>query len=476
MKKIILLLLPAILLCLNVVPASSMDKKQRTGEPWEKYWTDGKYAKWQYTPPENLSDSVSYVLGVWLAREYEDMVSKYDLEKLLDDFSYSAFKRGCVAAEKELTPYEDIVNLMIMIESGVAWEGTVSGEGIRERPLLSKPVRKLKTAGEKFAFVCGYSGAVIMKEVEKFGVGLRPKMMFYGAFAQLIPIEWNMMIVPTEEDLEDLSTYVGKMLSGYDEEKVEHEEDGDVLSEDIILSENALQEGVTVLPSGLQYKVLREGDGHVPGPEDEVGLRQATVLFSDYHEYDEGKMDLEYDYDNISNYIDGYAEGLQLMSVGAHYVFWVPTELCNGKDGRVIEVEMAEIDRREANEDEVSYLARVALEPEVSVTSSGLLYKEVRPGNGVHPRPGDQVAIKESTVLLEDMNGGIYAGIEAGDYSFDSGYVSDYIQGVSEALQLMSVGSHYIFWISSELCGEGRDGRYIDVVLLDIIPGEGESL
>ena len=205
MRKLILIVLPLIVLCSSAVTGLSNDRKQRNGEPWGKYLTDKKYDKWQYNLPNEFADSMNYALGMYVATQYYELATSghYDLEKLLDDFTPSKFKAGCKAFERGLTPREDVINLEIMLDSGVRWEATVSGEGIKERPLMSAPVRKLKTPGEMLAFICGYSGAYAVSLLEEggvYGVDCRPEMLFYGAFAYLIPVEWNCMMSVLEMD------------------------------------------------------------------------------------------------------------------------------------------------------------------------------------------------------------------------------------------------------------------------------------
>ena len=483
-RLISIIVLPLVVLCSSAVTGFSNDMKQRKEDSREKYLTDRKYGKWQYNLPNEFADSLNYAIGMYVATQYYELAvgGHYDLEELLDDFTLSKFKAGCRAYERGLTPANDVDNLLIMLDSGVMWEATVSGDGIKERPLMSVPVRKLKTPGEILAFICGYVGAHGIGEIGKgvYDEGCRPEMMFYGAFAYLAPVEWNVMMMTVME----MAEFLQRVAPVQEKEEC--------FDEESILAGNAVKEGVVVLPSGVQYKVIREGDGRRPGLYDEVQLEQSTVLLSDYDEFEEGTGEMISSSGKVSEFLDGYQEGLQLMSVGARYVFWIPDELCNGFGGRVIEVEMTGIDWQEedcAQEDEDAegntdepfwaekvYLKLAASQPGVVETSSGLLYKVITPGNGNSPRPCDAVSIKELTVLIEDCDGEVFIEADEGDYGFDNGRVSDYIPGVQEALQLMSVGSHYIFWISSDLCGEGRDGRYIDVVLLDIIPGEDESL
>ncbi len=449
--------------------------KKRDGEPWEKYWTDKKYQKWQYSLPKDLSDSASYALGMIAADEFSVLIEDYDLKGILDDFTFPKLKQGCLALERGLVSETDVFNLLGMLKSGTSWEITLSGEGVKERPLLSRPVRKLKAPGEMLAFLIGYVGAQAMGagERENSGLEYRPKMMFYGAFAQLMPGEWNVLMTRDERDAFEkrLRDIIG--MDAAPEEAEEFDEEG-------FLEENGRRDGVVTLPSGLQYKVLREGDGKTPGPDDRVEIKQSTVLLHDHEAFEEGEEELEHNTGQVSDYLDGYAEGLQRMSAGAHYVFWIPTMLCNGRDGRIIEVEMLSVEEGDGDGDgddeahgeedafdEAAYLEKVAGQPGVRETSSGLLYKEIRPGTGPSPRLGDQVAIKHATSLFSEISGEELVDAEA-DFVFDNDFVTSYIDGVAEALQRMSVGAHCIFWVPSRLCN-GWGGRIFEVELLDII-------
>lgn len=98
------------------------------------------------------------------------------------------------------------------------------------------------------------------------------------------------------------------------------------------LSENAKQEGVTVLPSGLQYKVLREGNGKRPAATDRVKchyegqLTNGQVFDSSYRRGEPAVFPL-------NGVIAGWTEGVQLMNEGAKYRFFIPFNLAYGERG-----------------------------------------------------------------------------------------------------------------------------------------------
>ncbi len=109
-----------------------------------------------------------------------------------------------------------------------------------------------------------------------------------------------------------------------------HEEDNK------FLEENAKKEGVTVLPSGLQYKILRKGTGKTPKAGDAVTAHfQGSLIdgkiFGDSHRYDKPRTY------NIAKLIPGLKEALQLMKEGAKWQIFIPRNLAFGKRGPVAE-------------------------------------------------------------------------------------------------------------------------------------------
>ena len=98
------------------------------------------------------------------------------------------------------------------------------------------------------------------------------------------------------------------------------------------LAENAKKEGVTVLPSGLQYMVLKEGNGNKPKATDTVKchyegfLIDGTVFDSSVERGEPAEFAL-------NQVIAGWTEGLQLLQEGAKYRFFIPYILGYGEGG-----------------------------------------------------------------------------------------------------------------------------------------------
>ena len=99
-----------------------------------------------------------------------------------------------------------------------------------------------------------------------------------------------------------------------------------------LLAENAKREGVKVTETGLQYEVLTPALGIKPTPTDTVTchyegrLIDGTVFDSSYRRGEPASFPLQ-------GVIRGWTEGLQLMSIGSKFRFFIPFDLAYGAQG-----------------------------------------------------------------------------------------------------------------------------------------------
>jgi len=98
------------------------------------------------------------------------------------------------------------------------------------------------------------------------------------------------------------------------------------------LAENKNKEGVTTLPSGLQYKVLREGKGKSPKATDTVVAHYRGTLINGT-EFDSSYPRNEPASIRLNSVIKGWTEALPLMKEGAKWRLFIPTELAYGENG-----------------------------------------------------------------------------------------------------------------------------------------------
>lgn len=96
------------------------------------------------------------------------------------------------------------------------------------------------------------------------------------------------------------------------------------------LANNAKEEGVKVTESGLQYLVVKEGNGKKPGPNDVVTVHYTGRLI-DGTVFDSSVERGEPATFAVGQVIPGWVEGLQLMSEGSAYRLFIPSELAYGE-------------------------------------------------------------------------------------------------------------------------------------------------
>ena len=95
------------------------------------------------------------------------------------------------------------------------------------------------------------------------------------------------------------------------------------------LKENAKKEGVVTLPSGLQYKVIKEGNGRVPGASSLVKVHYEGYLLDGSvfdSSYNRGRPTIF----RPNQTIKGWCEALQHMPVGSTWEIYIPSELGYG--------------------------------------------------------------------------------------------------------------------------------------------------
>ena len=98
------------------------------------------------------------------------------------------------------------------------------------------------------------------------------------------------------------------------------------------LAENKTKEGVKTTESGLQYKVLKEGDGISPAPEDFVTVNYRGT-FIDGKEFDNSYAKGEPISVQVNGVIKGWTEALPMMKTGSKWELYVPPDLAYGRRG-----------------------------------------------------------------------------------------------------------------------------------------------
>jgi len=98
------------------------------------------------------------------------------------------------------------------------------------------------------------------------------------------------------------------------------------------LAENKTKSGVVTLPSGLQYKIVKQGNGPKPKPTNQVTVHYSGKLL-DGKEFDSSYKRGQPATFGITQVIPGWTEVLQLMPVGSKWEVYIPSNLAYGPNG-----------------------------------------------------------------------------------------------------------------------------------------------
>jgi FKBP-type peptidyl-prolyl cis-trans isomerase len=99
------------------------------------------------------------------------------------------------------------------------------------------------------------------------------------------------------------------------------------------LADNKTKSGVKTTASGLQYKVMKEGNGASPKSSDTVTVNYRGTL-TDGTEFDSSYKRGQPATFPVAGVIKGWTEALQLMKVGSKYQLFIPPDLAYGEQGR----------------------------------------------------------------------------------------------------------------------------------------------
>jgi FKBP-type peptidyl-prolyl cis-trans isomerase FklB len=160
----------------------------------------------------------------------------------------------------------------------------------------------------------------------------------------------------TEDAMKNCMENFRKGIMAKQEEKMKAQTETNVKEGEAFLEENKKKEGVVTLPSGLQYKVIKNGTGPKPTAEQTVSVNYRGK-FLDGKEFDNSYDRGEPVSFPVNGVIPGWTEALQLMTVGSKWELYIPSSLGYGAHGAgqvippnatlIFEVELIEIKKGE---------------------------------------------------------------------------------------------------------------------------------
>ena len=183
----------------------------------------------------------------------------------------------------------------------------------------------LKETKDKESYSLGYQFGQIMKaqgvdiNLEIYTSGIRDGMS--GTTPQL-----------SQDEIRDTVTELQKRVTAARQKEMKEMADKTLADAKVFLEENKKKEGVTSLPSGLQYKILAEGSGKAPKATDSVTVHYRGTL-TNGTEFDSSHKRGQPATFQVGKVIRGWTEALQLMKEGSKWQLFIPPQLAYGDRG-----------------------------------------------------------------------------------------------------------------------------------------------
>ncbi|MFK0571523.1 FKBP-type peptidyl-prolyl cis-trans isomerase [Endozoicomonas sp.] len=190
------------------------------------------------------------------------------------------------------------------------------------------PEVELKTDDQKAAYAIGASignfASQTLVQQEELGVALDRELVKSGLLDALTD-----QVKMNEEEMGSALRAHEQKMNTVVQEKTQEKREETLMSGTSYLEDNAKKEGVSVTESGLQYEVIKQGDGPTPIAADTVTVHYTGTL-TDGTVFDSSKERGQPATFPLANVIKGWTEGVALMPVGSEYRLTIPAELAYG--------------------------------------------------------------------------------------------------------------------------------------------------
>ena len=177
-------------------------------------------------------------------------------------------------------------------------------------------VFSLKTTSDSLSYALGVD---VAKNLKNAGFEIGTDAFQKGLVAAL---KEEKLLLSEEQNMDVIQNELRKT---YEKKNAELKRPGEEF-----LAKNKTRPEVKVTPEGVQYEVLKEGDGAQPTPDSEVEVHYKGTLI------DGTQFDSSYDRNesltlDLNRVVEGWKIGIPLMKVGAKYRFYIPYNLAYGE-------------------------------------------------------------------------------------------------------------------------------------------------
>lgn len=184
----------------------------------------------------------------------------------------------------------------------------------------------LKTQKDKVSYIIGQNIGRNMQQQQLDETVLDLGMLRAGIEDVLNGVDPKL----TEEEMAEIMTRFQEEMSARVDSLNKAQGEANAKAGEEFLAKNAKEEGVVVLPSGLQYQVITEGSGQKPGATSVVTVHYHGTLI-DGTEFDSSIKRGQPATFPVNGVIAGWTEALQLMPAGSKWKLFIPSELAYGE-------------------------------------------------------------------------------------------------------------------------------------------------
>jgi FKBP-type peptidyl-prolyl cis-trans isomerase len=235
------------------------------------------------------------------------------------------------------------LSLVIITSIVISYAQAEGEKAATTQPAAAADPKGLETLEQKVAYSIGQN---IGRQLKRQGLALDPAVLARGIGEGLAG---NSALTDEQMD-EAMMAYQQKLTT---EQTSKNKGEGDKY-----LADNGKKQGVTTTASGLQYEVVKAGEGKQPTADDTVTVHYKGTLLNG-EEFDSSYKRGQPATFPLKGVIPGWTEGVQLMKEGAKYRFVIPPNLAYGEQGTpggpigpnqvlVFEVELIKIGAPEA--------------------------------------------------------------------------------------------------------------------------------
>jgi FKBP-type peptidyl-prolyl cis-trans isomerase FklB len=207
---------------------------------------------------------------------------------------------------------------------------TANGAGTKTATGAAKAPFALKTAKDKQSYAIGLN---IGKTMRRDSVNVDLSVLTRGIKDALA----GGKVLMTDEEIKATLSALSTDLKKTQDEKQRVAGAANKSAGEAFLAANKAKDGVVTLPSGLQYKILKEGTGPKPTATDTVACNYRGTLINGT-EFDSSYKRGQAATFPLGQVIKGWTEALQLMPVGSKWQLFVPSDLAYGPQDRSADI------------------------------------------------------------------------------------------------------------------------------------------